>query len=101
MQFVLDTGAEITTIPIAFARQLAHQGGLSDADIRGVAQFGMANGSTQKELVVTLASITIGGRTVRNVTAAISSGPALLGQSFLQHFGSFTIDNRRNVLILG
>jgi aspartyl protease family protein len=103
VQFVLDTGAEVTTIPLTFAQQLAHQGRLSKADIRGVASFGMANGSAQKELVVTLASITIGGRTVHNVTAAISpAGSApLLGQTFLQHFGSYTIDNRRNVLALG
>ena len=100
MQFVLDTGAEVTTILLTFAQQLTRQGRLSKADIRGVAQFGMANGSAQKELVVTLASVTIGSRTVHNVTAAISPAgqqPAAR-QTFPQHFGSYTIGNRRNVL---
>jgi clan AA aspartic protease (TIGR02281 family) len=103
VQFVLDTGASVTMIPLQFARQLADQGRLSRADVRGLANFGMANGSTQKALVITLSSVTIGGCTVHNVTAAVNpvGSDPLLGQSFLQHFGSYTIDNRRNVLILG
>jgi aspartyl protease family protein len=103
VQFAIDTGATLTQITIPFAEQLADQGQLSKADLRGVRSFSMANGTGQKQLLVTLASVTIGGRTVHNVAATIApaGSPTLLGQSFLQHFGSYTIDNRRNVLILG
>jgi clan AA aspartic protease (TIGR02281 family) len=103
VQFILDTGADFTAIPLHFARQLAAQGRLSPADVRGVMNFGMANGSTQKAIVITLSSVSIGGRTVHNVIAAVNpvGSDPLLGQSFLQNMGSYTIDNRRNVLILG
>jgi predicted aspartyl protease len=99
--FTVDTGADVTQITPAFAEQLLRQGRLTQADYRGTHSFRMADGhlSAPQQMVI-LHSVTIGGRTANNVVATIAS-PALLGQTFLRHFGSYMIDNRRGVLVLG
>jgi predicted aspartyl protease len=82
---------------------LAKAGVLTDADLGREVSFRMANGSKSTQQLVRLASITIGGRTVYNVAASIAppGSPPLLGQDFLRHFRSYTIDNSRAVLVLG
>jgi predicted aspartyl protease len=52
--------------------------------------------------LVGLAALPIGMATVENVTAAIApvQGSLLLGQSFLNRFSSWSIDNTKHVLIL-
>jgi hypothetical protein len=44
----------------------------------------------------------VGNREITNVTASIApvKGGLLLGQSFLRQLGSWSIDNRRGVLVL-
>ena len=103
VRFVLDTGASVVQIPPDFARQLYLSGQLTEADYRGHDEFGMANDSHEIQPIVNLRSLTIGDRTVYNVRATIGKAGSdpLLGQTFLSQFGSYTIDNRRNVLVLG
>lgn len=104
VDFQVDTGADLVQIPMGFAAELYQQGQLTPADIlKGDATMGNANGSTSKEKVVRLHSVTIGDHTVYNVLAVVSpkGTPALLGQTFLRHFASVSIDNRRHTLVLG
>jgi predicted aspartyl protease len=47
-------------------------------------------------------SLKVGDKTLENVTGSIApvAGSLLLGQSFLSHFKSWSIDNQRRALIL-
>ena len=49
-----------------------------------------------------LRSFSISTRTLENIKASVAPGNAvpLLGQSFLQRFSSWSIDNERQVLLL-
>ena len=52
--------------------------------------------------LVMLRELNVGGYVLHNVEATISSGDtSLLGQGFLRDFASYTIGNRRGVLVLG
>jgi clan AA aspartic protease (TIGR02281 family) len=99
-RFMLDTGAGTTQITKEMARQLVNQGLLTEADWRGMASMSNADGHASQVGTVRLDRLTVGGRTVSGLTATISSVP-LLGQDFLRQLGTYTIDNRRGVLILG
>jgi aspartyl protease family protein len=103
VRFILDTGATATSIPLNLARALYHQGQLTEANFRGFANFTTATGASNEQAVVTLNTVTIGGQTVHNVVATVapSGTDLLLGQTFLRHFKSYTIDNARHLLILG
>jgi clan AA aspartic protease (TIGR02281 family) len=103
VNFVLDTGASIVQIPEETAAALFRAGMLTSTDVRGYATTVNADGGTREAPIVLLHEIDVGGHIVRDVRALISpkGSAALLGQSFLQSFGSYTIDNRRSVLVLG
>ena len=103
VNFVLDTGASIVRIPEETAATLFRAGLLTSADVRGHTTTVNADGETRSAPIVLLHEIDVGGHIVRDVRALISpkGSAALLGQSFLQSFGSYTIDNRRSVLVLG
>jgi predicted aspartyl protease len=47
-------------------------------------------------------SLKVGNTVVQNVRASVASskGPLLLGQSFLERFKSWSIDNTKHVLLL-
>jgi hypothetical protein len=62
----------------------------------------MADGSTQKGEQFMLRELRLGTHVVRNVLASIGAPESglLLGQSLLSRFGTWAIDNARNVLIL-
>jgi hypothetical protein len=53
-----------------------------------------------REPVVNLPPLNIGGYVLRNATATVSKD-TLLGQDFLHRLGTYTIDNRRHMLIIG
>jgi hypothetical protein len=101
--FTLDTGASKVTIPRDIAMELIRKGSLTSADYRSDAIGVLADGSKRRGSLYTLRSITVGGRTVTNVECLVGDdgGSLLLGQSFLQKFGSWSIDNVRGVLHLG
>jgi predicted aspartyl protease len=99
--FTLDTGASAVTMPADLASRL------NAYDVFGLSGLQetlstLADGSSQRVLVGTLTSLTVGGITVHNVTCII--GPPgtslLLGQSFLQKFPAWAIDNIHSILVL-
>ncbi|MGA0603729.1 aspartyl protease family protein [Caulobacter sp. KR2-114] len=102
LRFVVDSGASDVVIPGDVARTLMRMGKLSSADYRGVGMAILADGSRVPAQRVVLHSLTVGGHEVKDVLASITDarGSLLLGQSFLRHFKSWSIDNRRHVLVL-
>jgi predicted aspartyl protease len=62
----------------------------------------LADGTEAPSTVFTIRSLKVGGRIVENVRASIGSpkGNLLLGQSFLQSFKSWSIDNAKHALVL-
>lgn len=103
MRFVFDTGASIISMSEVEALFLYKQGTLTNEDMLGTAYFSDANGDTNEGAIINLRKVEIGGLVKYNVHASIvpnQSAPLLLGQSLLQEFGTLTIDNQNNQLII-
>lgn len=102
VDFVFDTGASDVSLPEDAVQALTRAGKLDRTDYVGTRTYRIADGSTVSKQVILLRELTVGGHTVTNVTASVGRGrsPALLGQSFLSKFPSWTLDNERNVLVI-
>jgi predicted aspartyl protease len=103
LQFTIDSGAADVSIPADVVTTLIRTGTIDRSDFLGSRTYVLADGSKTPSTVFRLRSLRVGGREVQNVTASIApvKGSLLLGQSFLRQFGSWSIDNRRGVLVLG
>jgi TPR repeat protein len=100
--FVVDSGAALVSIPDNIVQALRATGKLSDADFVGEVASKLADGSVVKSKVLVLHQLIVGNRVLENVRAiaAPAKGVPLLGQSFLQRFNSWSIDNDRKLLFL-
>jgi clan AA aspartic protease (TIGR02281 family) len=100
--FVVDSGASDVVLPETVLDALRRAGKFSDADFTGTQMVKIANGSIVKARTFTLRSLSIGNRVVTNLHASVApaKATALLGQSFLQRFASWSIDNERQALVL-
>jgi aspartyl protease family protein len=95
MYFIFDTGASLISISSTQAKYLFDQGKLNEDDFVGKAQFSDANGDISEGIIINLATVTIGDRTLTNVHACVvqnQNAPLLLGQSALEKFGKISID---------
>jgi uncharacterized protein len=103
LRFILDSGASDVQIPMDVAMTLDRAGTISGTDLLGQQMCTMADGSQVRCDGLLLRELRLGNHVVRNVVATISppKGDLLLGQSFLSRFGTWAIDNARDVLILG
>jgi predicted aspartyl protease len=102
LQFTIDSGAADVSIPADVVLTLMRTGTIDRGDFLGNRTYVMADGSTAPSPTFRIRSLRVGEREVRNVTGSIApvKGGLLLGQSFLRQFGSWSIDNRRGVLVL-
>ncbi len=102
LKFIVDSGASDVSIPEDVARTLMRAGKLTSSDYVGSGIAVLADGSRIPSRMFVIHSMKVGDREVRNVTATITNprGALLLGQSFLRRFKSWSIDNRRRVLVL-
>jgi clan AA aspartic protease (TIGR02281 family) len=102
LQCMLDSGASDVQLPAEVIRKLFRIGALSDYDFLGIAQYSLADGSDYFARLFHIREIKVGKHIVRDIT--VNEGPpgsdALLGQSFLSKLPSWTLDNKRHVLIL-
>lgn len=103
LNFVVDSGASEVQIPADAAQQLLRRGALREADFIQDRVYTLADGSRVKSERVLIRRLQIGDQVVEGVTASIGvvNGPPLIGQSLLYRFPSWSLDNRRHVLILG
>jgi predicted aspartyl protease len=103
LDFIVDSGASDLLMPADIAMTLARAGTIAKGDFIGDQLYQIGDGSTLKSERFILRELRVGSQVVQNVVASIGSmkGEPLLGQSFLAHFGSWSIDNDRHVLALG
>jgi clan AA aspartic protease (TIGR02281 family) len=102
LDFVVDSGASDVSIPADVVSTLIRTGTIGPSDFIGKETYVLADGSKAPSDVFTIRSLKVGNHVVENVRANISppQGTLLLGQSFLQHFKSWSIDNTRHALVL-
>jgi hypothetical protein len=101
--FVLDSGAADVQLPAEVVLTLIRTGTLSEQDFIGASSYVLANGTTLRSPRFGIREMRVGGHVVRSVAASVGpavSSDALLGQSFLSKLPSWTLDNKRHVLIL-
>lgn len=102
LQFVLDSGATEVTIPAEVARQLIRSGTATRDDVLPSANYLLADGRTVEHPRINIRVVEVAGIRVHNVPASIGqdSGMLLLGQSFLERLGTWSLDSRRRLLIV-
>ena len=101
--FVVDSGAADVVIPADVMMTLLRTGTLRETDFLGRQTYVLADGSTLPSLEFRIRSLKVGDTVLENVTGSVApaSSEPLLGQSFLHHFRSWSIDNARDQLVLG
>jgi clan AA aspartic protease (TIGR02281 family) len=102
LDFAVDSGAANVTIPADVYYTLVRTGTIKDSDIIGQRTVVLADGSTSKLPTFTIRSLRVGDKVIENVNASVLplEGQLLLGQSFLERFKSWSLDNTKRVLLL-
>jgi clan AA aspartic protease (TIGR02281 family) len=102
LPFIIDSGASDVSIPADVVSTLMRTGTINDTDFLGELTYRLADGSVVPSTTFRITSLKVGDHVLENVTGSVApvSGALLLGQSFLSRFQSWTIDNRRMVLVL-
>ena len=103
LQMIFDTGASDVTISSVEANFMLKNGYLSEKDVKGKRYYQIADGQISEGTVITLREVKIGDAVLHNVDASVvksQRAPLLLGQSAMERFGTITIDNANNKLII-
>ena len=102
LDFTVDSGAADVSVPADVFSTLTRTGTIRETDIIGEQTYVLADGSEAKSITFTIRSLKVGDRVVENVRGSVapSRGSLLLGQSFLERFKSWSIDNTKHVLLL-
>lgn len=102
LEFVLDSGASEVTIPAEVARRLVTSGTATPDDLLPSATYMLADGRTVEHPRINIRVMEVAGIRVHNVTASVGqeNGVLLLGQSFLERLGTWSLDSRRSMLIV-
>ena len=103
LQMIFDTGASDVTISSVEANFMFKNGYLLEKDIKGKKYYQIANGQISEGTTITLREVKIGDAVLKNVDASVvksQKAPLLLGQSAMERFGTITIDNQNNKLII-
>jgi uncharacterized protein (DUF2147 family)/predicted aspartyl protease len=103
LKFTIDSGASDVSIPADVVLTLLRTGTLTHDDFLGTKTYRLADGSTIPSQTFQIRSLKVGDRFLTNVTGSVApvTGSLLLGQSFLSSFRTWSIDNQRQVLLLG
>lgn len=102
-KFVVDSGASVVMLPKEMVEDLTRSGAVAPSDMRGRDIYVTADGRHHRGQLLMLRRLDVGGHVATEIMAGIGPEHAepLLGQSFLAKFKSWTLDNKRHVLILG
>jgi hypothetical protein len=100
--FIVDTGAGEVQVSAELVRALFPRGSAAPVYLPDGA-YRLADGRVVRNRRVLIPSLRVGDRELRNVTASIGGPDAslLLGQNVLTRLGTWSIDNRRGVLVVG
>jgi clan AA aspartic protease (TIGR02281 family) len=101
LDFTVDSGAAHVSVPADVFSTLTRMGAIRDTDIIGEQEYKGWDGSTQKSFTFIIRSLKVGDIIIENVTGGVApmQGSLLLGQSFLERFKSWSIDNTKHVLL--
>ena len=102
LKFTLDSGAADVTIPADVVSTLMRTGTITPQDFTGTQTYTLADGSTVPSPTFRIHSLKVGDVVLSDIAGSAGSGNGLLllGQTFLRHFKSWSIDNSRHVLLL-
>ena len=102
LDFIVDSGASDVSVPADVVSTLLRSGTLKPSDFIDRKTYVLADGSKLPSATFNITSLKVGDKLVQNVRAGVAplNGPLLLGQSFLQRFKSWSIDNARHELVL-
>ena len=102
LQFTVDSGAADVSIPSDVVSTLIRMGAIVDKDFIGTQKYTLADGSTVTSRTFRIRSLKVGDRIIQNVVGSVSGpkGSLLLGQSFLEKFKSWSMDNTKHELVL-
>jgi predicted aspartyl protease len=103
LDFTVDSGAADVTVPLDVFYTLTRTGTIKDTDIIGKQTYVLANGSKMQSATFTLRSLKVGDLpTIFRVKGGVAplQGSLLLGQSFLERFKSWSMDNTKHELLL-
>jgi clan AA aspartic protease (TIGR02281 family) len=102
LDFMVDSGASEVSIPADVFSTLLRTATMTQADITGSRKYSNADGETNESQTFVIRSLKIASVEVLNVAAKVApaNAPLLLGQSFLNRFRSWSIDNSTQELTL-
>lgn len=102
-KFIVDSGASDVALPKDMVDDLVKSGAITQADMLGRSVYVAADGKHHKSINFMLRRVEVAGHVATNVEAVEvpAHSQPLLGLSFLGKFKSWTLDNKRHVLILG
>jgi clan AA aspartic protease (TIGR02281 family) len=102
LNFAVDSGAADVTVPADVFSTLRRTGTINSSDMIGEQTYALADGSQTQSLTFNIRSLKVGGKFVENIRGSVQSsqGSLLLGQSFLERFKSWSIDNKTHELVL-
>jgi clan AA aspartic protease (TIGR02281 family) len=102
LDFALDSGASDVSIPADVFSTLKRTATVKEADFIGQQSYVLADGSTTQSTTFKIRSLRIGTLVIEDVKASVTPAHAslLLGQSFLERFKSWSIDNTTHELLL-
>jgi gag-polyprotein putative aspartyl protease len=103
LNFVLDSGAAEVLIPAEVMLTLMHTHTVSADDFLPGRTYVLADGSKVKSPRFILRSLKIGKHHIESIPASINkvNSSLLLGQNLLERLGVWSLDSRRQILILG
>ena len=103
LDFMLDSGASIVTIPADVAMTLIRTGTITRDDYLGRQTLVLADGRKVPSTMLRIRTLKVGDIVVHDVQASVTDpkGALLLGQTFLARLSTWSIDNSRHVLVLG
>jgi hypothetical protein len=102
LNFTIDSGAADVSVPSDVVSTLIRTGSITKEDFLGEQQYQLADGSVVPSATFIIRSLKVGDKVVENVKGSVAppKGILLLGQSFLNRFNYWSIDNRQRLLFL-
>jgi clan AA aspartic protease (TIGR02281 family) len=102
LDFTIDSGAADVVIPADVFSTLSRTGTITSKDMMDSQVYELADGSRHEARRFRIRSLRIGNLELRNIVGSVTpaGGTLLLGQSFLSHLPSWSIDNRHGLLVI-
>jgi predicted aspartyl protease len=94
--------ASDVSVPADVFSTLKRTGTIKHTDVLRQRTYVLADGSKSQSATFTIRSLKVGDMVIENVRASVAptQGPLLLGQSFLERFKSWSINNTKHELLL-